>query len=240
MGRVRIELVLKAMFYGLDGDGFGEPFDMASLPSLPETRMRILLAFMCLVASPALGQDLATDLKTCAAIESDLQRLVCYDALAGGATPAVTPDSAAPGRWQVSEEINPMDDTKTVVMVLPESGAGGGFGRDVTLILRCRSAQFEAFIAWNDYLASDGGHNSGVKDVTLRWDSEEPRTDVLSTSTDSTATFFSAPVSFFKLLQSHQKLVAQVTPYNEGPRTAVFEVSGLKDGATALRKACKL
>ena len=133
-----------------------------------------------------------------------------------------------------------MDDSQTVILVLPESGAGDRLGRKAELYLRCRSATMEAFISWQDYLASDGGYDTKAKDVTLRWDSDVPNAQRLSTSTDATATFLTAPTSFYKSLLQHQKLVAQVVPYNAGPRTAVFDLPGLAQIAAPLRTACAL
>lgn len=133
-----------------------------------------------------------------------------------------------------------MDNSQTVILVLQETGARDMLGRKAELYVRCRSATMEAFISWQDYLASDGGYDTQAKDVTLRWDSEGPATQSLSTSTDATATFFADPASFYKSVQQHQKLVAQVIPYIARPRTAVFELPWVKDIAAPLRKACAL
>lgn len=218
--------------------------------------MRISLVLFCLMTSAAHGQDLVSDLATCAKLGSDLQRLICFDALAAAhadaATPSAQPSASpppagpaadtptGPGNWQVIQETNPMDDSQTVILVLPESGAGDRLGRKAELYLRCRSATMEAFISWQDYLASDGGYDTDAKDVTLRWDSDVPNVQRLSTSTDATATFLGAPTSFYKSLLQHQKLVAQVVPYNAGPRTAVFDLPGLAQIAAPLRTACAL
>lgn len=213
----------------------------------PEIALRLTIPLLALMASAANGQDLATGLASCGKITSDLQRLICFDALVAAAPASTSPPAAAPsdqpapaGKWQIIQETNPMDDSQTVILVLPETGAGDGLGRKAELYLRCRSATMEAFISWQDYLASDGGYDTQAKDVTLRWDSDVPATQSLSTSTDATATFLAAPASFYKSMLQHQKLVAQVIPYNAGPRTAVFELPGLKDLAAPLRKACAL
>ena len=199
------------------------------------------------MASAAPAQDLGSGLATCAKLGSDLQRLICFDALvaanpaADTAPAAASPDTPPPaGNWQIIQETNPMDDSQTVILLLPESGAGDALGRKAELYLRCRSSTLEAFISWQDYLASDGGYDTKAKDVTLRWDSEVPNTQRLDTSTDATATFLPAPNSFYKTLLHHKKLVGQVVPYNAGPRTAVFDLPGLQAIAAPLRAACGL
>lgn len=206
--------------------------------------MRIAVVLLCLVAPVAYGQDIASGLNECTKLSNDLQRLVCFDALAAAQPLAsAAPATATPptvGNWQIIQETNPMDDSQTVILVLPETGTGDSLGRKAELYLRCRSSKIEAFISWQDYLASDGGYNTDAKDVTLRWDSEVPGTQSLNTSTDSTSTFLSAPTSFYKILLERKKLVAQVVPYNQGPRTAVFDLPGLQQIAEPLRKACRL
>lgn len=209
--------------------------------------MRLTVTLFALMASAAHCQDLATGLASCGKITSDLQRLICFDALVAAAPAGASPPAAAAsdppasaGKWQIIQETNPMDDSQTVILVLPETGVGDGLGRKAELYLRCRSATMEAFISWQDYLASDGGYDTNAKDVTLRWDSDVPATQSLSTSTDATATFLADPASFYTSVLHYQKLVAQVIPYNSGPRTAVFELPGLHDIAAPLRKACAL
>ncbi|MEO5614298.1 MAG: hypothetical protein ABIR04_05180, partial [Cypionkella sp.] len=175
-------------------------------------------------------------------LSNDLQRLVCFDAMAAAQPLAsAAPATATPptvGNWQIIQETNPMDDSQTVILVLPETGAGDSLGRKAEFYVRCTSGALEAFISWQDYLASDGGYDTKAKDVTLRWDSGPPTTSRLATSTDSTATFLSSPTSFYAILLHHKKLVAQVVPYNAGPRTAVFDLLGLQEISEPLRIAC--
>jgi type VI secretion system protein VasI len=59
-------------------------------------------------------------------------------------------------------------------------------------------------------------------------------------STDKKATFY--PRNSFQLIEELtrvDKFVAQVTPYNESPVTALFDVSGLADAAGPFFETCK-
>lgn len=206
-------------------------------------KVSALLPVLMLLPGAALA-DLAGDMAACRALDSDLQRLVCYDAVAlegaaPAAAPAAAPSEAAPaGQWVTDVKVNAMDDTKTVVALLQSSEGAGPFGRKPGLILRCQSRQFEAYISWNDYLGSDGGHNSGTKEVTARFDAATPVSAMWFTSTDSTSTFAPAPQTLFKQIRAAGRLVAQVTPYNSGPVTAVFDLAGVEAATEVLRAEC--
>ena len=57
-------------------------------------------------------------------------------------------------------------------------------------------------------------------------------------STDSQATFHPKAISFLKSLLQSNKLVAQITPYNESPVTAIFNTAGLENAIKPLRETC--
>jgi type VI secretion system protein VasI len=57
-------------------------------------------------------------------------------------------------------------------------------------------------------------------------------------STDSKATFHPQPIAFLKSMMEANTLVAQVTPYNESPVTAIFDTTGLADAIKPLRETC--
>ena len=106
------------------------------------------------------------------------------------------------------------------------------FGKRVFLILRCKSNKTELYIIWNDYLGNESDVLTRVgkaKATTRRW----------SLSTDSQSTFYpESPISFIKRLSASNTLVAQVTPYNESPVTAVFKLAGLGNAIAPLQQTC--
>jgi hypothetical protein len=57
-------------------------------------------------------------------------------------------------------------------------------------------------------------------------------------STDSQATFHPQAIPFLKSLVQANKLVAQVTPYNASPVTAIFDTTGLGNAIKPLRETC--
>ena len=171
----------------------------------------------------------------CAVIDGDLARLECFDNLAKQKNldgRQVQPTSiAGKGKWEVSVDINPIDDSKTVTLFLDADSGKNRWGTPVFLVARCKSNTTDLYIGWNDYLGSEAdvltriGNN---KAITQRW----------SMSTDKKASFHHKPILFLKEMLTSSKLVAQVTPYNESPVTAVFNTAGLENAIKPLRETC--
>src|SRR2546425_7231757 len=189
---------------------------------------------LAMVAAAPATDDLAKAIAKCAIIKGDLERLECYDGLArarGLQGPQAVPTSVrGAGRWHVAAEKNPVDDTKTVTLMLDAMSRVSRWGHSISLILRCRSNTTEVYIAWDAYLGSEATVLTRVGSttaVTQRWD----------LSSDSKATFYPGDhASFIKSLLHVDKLVAQVTPYGESPVTAVFNLSGLSTAIKPLQE----
>lgn len=159
-------------------------------------------------------------------------------------TMSPTPTPRPTGLWAVSEEVNPIDDTMTVTAVLLAKEGQGVYGDQVTMALRCKSDRVEAFILWFSYLGSDD------PTVTYRFGTEAALTNYWGLSSDSTATFYRGPLneldadympfhdSFVKKLMTVDRFVAQVTPYNENPITAVFDLTGIEHVGQQVLEAC--
>lgn len=175
------------------------------------------------------------DYAKCAIVEGDLARLECFDNLAASKNlngRQVKPTSiAGKGKWSVSLDVNPIDDSKTVTLILDSDSGKGKWGKSVYLVARCKSNATDIYIGWNDYLGSEASVLTRVganKAITQRW----------VVSTDKKATFHSKPIPFLKDMLASPKLVTQVTPYNENPVTAIFNTAGLENAIKPLRETC--
>ncbi|HCE2406273.1 type VI secretion system-associated protein TagO [Vibrio parahaemolyticus] len=194
------------------------------------------IPILCVVAScNALAKVDNREIAKCATIKGDLQRLECYDGIArknGLMREQEQPlSTTGNGKWNVRSTINPVDDSKTVTLSLFSDSGQGKWGDRVYLIIRCKSDTTDLYINWNDYLGSEAH-------VLTRIGSAKASTAYWLLSTDKKATFKNKPISFIKKMMESNKMVAQVTPYNENPVTAVFDTTGLKSAIAPLRATC--
>jgi type VI secretion system protein VasI len=194
-----------------------------------------LLAAVFALSGPAISAIDDKEYAKCAVIDGDLARLECFDNLAKKKNldgRQVQPTTVAgKGKWKVSVDVNPIDDSKTVTLVLDADSGKNRWGNPVFLVARCKSNTTDLYIGWNDYLGSEADVLTRVGDnkaVTQRW----------SMSTDKKASFHRKPIPFLKEMLTSPKLVAQVTPYNESPVTAIFNTAGLKNAIKPLRETC--
>jgi type VI secretion system protein VasI len=197
-------------------------------------KLTILAASIILVANVQAAVD-DKEYAKCAVIDGDLSRLECFDSLAKNKNldgRQVQPTSiSGKGKWEVTTDINPIDDSKTVTLMLYASSGTNRYKQPVFLVARCKSDETNLYIGWNDYLGREANVLTRVgenKATTTKW----------SMSTDSKATFHKAPIPFIKEMLGSNKLIAQITPYNESPVTAIFNTIGLENAIKPLRETC--
>jgi hypothetical protein len=177
------------------------------------------------------------DIARCATITSDLRRLACYDSLAQGAEPSSVEGPAtrsdSTGLWQITDRANPLDNTRTVALVLRATTGTSRSGIPVELTLRCQSGRTEAYVNWSEYLGSDEAV------VTSRLGGFKADVRAWSLLADKEATVVPGNVpQFIQQLASVSSYVVQVTPPNESRIIATFDARGLKVAVRPLRAAC--
>ena len=154
-----------------------------------------ILLISGLVCGVADANDLKGDIARCAQVSGDLRRLECFDELARtqaskkGAKPTAT---EAKSKWQVSIKSNPVDDSKTVALLLLSDTGRSRWGKPIALILRCMSDETTLYISWQSYLG-------GKASVLTRIGKAKAETGEWHLSTDSQASFYPEdPIPFIK------------------------------------------
>lgn len=189
--------------------------------------LAVVLTFTFLIFSSSI--TFAADASHCLSIEDADSRLSCYD-LEYGRSPTTEPSA---GDWLVQTQKNPIDDSQTTFVGLEAEQGSSRWGEPVYLVIRCKSNKTEMWINWEDYLGSDRIM------VTTRIGDQEAETRPWSLSTDKKSSFYlGSPIGFIKRMMGADSFVAQTTPYNENPVTAVFNTSGLESAIEPLRANC--
>ncbi len=207
----------------------------------------ILLTLAISVSYSGVANATATksELSTCYQKSGTLEKVDCYDKLAVkyGAAPTLSTNSSGDiGKWSITNEVNPIDDSKTYVAVLKEEKAARGpLGNQMSLVLRCKEDTTEVYINWGEYLGDDGTSvYSDYKNVIERIGADAARTRKWSISTNNTSTF--APtgtdIDLVTALDKSNKYIVQTTPYGENPMTGIFELQGINSVATSLAETC--
>jgi len=201
-------------------------------------RGKSLLPFLALISLTAQAAIDEKEFAKCALSKGDLEKLACFDRLAKANKIGVSGESKTAGgpnsQWDIQTNVNPIDDTKIVTLGIEADVPGARRGRGVFMLVRCKSSETDVILSWNDYLGGDER-----MPVLIRVGSSEARTESWSMSSNSKSTFAPNPVELLKEMMKSNKFVAQTTPFNESPKTAIFNTSGLETAIKPLREVCK-
>jgi type VI secretion system protein VasI len=126
------------------------------------------------------------------------------------------------GKWNVSTDINPLDDSQTTYLRLEADSGSGKYGKPIYLTIRDKSGSVDLFINWDSYISSSDSN------VVTRVGKSKSRSTNWNISTSNTATFYRGnPSNFINELLQADKVVFQITPYNANTVTAIFDIRGL-------------
>ncbi len=197
-----------------------------------------VLALICAFSvSSALHAQSKEELAKCSAISEGIQRLVCFDALAHslGVNAPTVENKPGKGKWQISVEQSPIDDSRNVYLSLSANEAiTGKYGRNPTptIHFRCKEKKTEGYINFDVYLGTESTR------ITTRVDKDKAQTNWWGISTDRQAAFVPQAIPFLKTLMNKETLLVQVTPYGENTVITTFDIRGLAESATPLTEAC--
>ncbi len=174
----------------------------------------------------------------CAAISNTINRLECYDNLAKaeGLVSTNTSRQVQQSNWRTNTKTDPLTDESVYTAILvADEGKAGPYRDDVALVVRCQDNKTEMYIVWDAYLGRDS------ISTTYRIGKNPATTSSWSTSTDNKAAFFpGSPIGTLKQLIDSEDptFVANVTPYNANPVTAIFNTTGSDQALLDIRNGC--
>lgn len=202
--------------------------------AIPLLGLLVIITACSTTAVPTAAPTPNIDATVAAAVQATIQ---------ASTDPAATGNDPAPtgiGAWNIRTSISPLDDSKTVTASLIAVEGDGTYGEPVILGLRCKrdpkkiSGTMDSILEWHSYLGSDRPQ------ILIRFDDADPRPQLWHLSADNTVTFAPSGRGFMALqLVDAERMVAQVTPYNENPITAVFDLIGVKEAVAQILAACE-
>jgi len=132
-------------------------------------------------------------------------------------------EESSVGKWVCDTRIDPIDDTTTIAFGLECEDTTSS---SPMLALLWDDGTTLLAIAWKNYLSDNTR-------VTYRLDNEKAVTKTWIGSKGKTSTYYSRKsedtIKFIQKLMEADTLAVQITPYNEGPTTAVFDIRGLRN-----------
>lgn len=200
------------------------------------------LASLCVLATLCLPALAAGDPAECVFIDTDLDRLACYDRVAGRSTTPKQADTPPDGgAWLVRLDKSEFKDTTDVYMSVEsdEELPCGMFDRSkATLLIRCKENTTSLFISTSCHLTS--GHG-GYGRVEYRIDDRKSVTRSFTDSTNNRALGLwngGSSIPMIKQMLDGETLLTRFTPFNESAVTARFQIKGLNTAIAPLREAC--
>ena len=143
--------------------------------------------------------------------------------------------------WNVSQHRSPIDDSTNVYLtVWSNNEVQGRFGSpgNAKMVVRCKENTSTVYFQMNDLFLAD---IQSYGNVVTRIDKEKARTYRMRESSDNKALGLwrgSTAIPFIKSLFGHDELLVQITPYNESPVMATFNISNLRTAIKPMREAC--
>jgi type VI secretion system protein VasI len=176
------------------------------------------------------------ELARCAANNNPVLRLSCFDDLAkkfNQAPKTVNTTSSSKGAWRTSTDMDPLTDKSVHFAIIDATEARGRFGDRISMVVRCKNEEIEAYINWNTFLGTD------EITVTHRVDKSPATTATWSISTDHKASFMPEPQSTLERFLGAASYVVNLTPYSESPITAIFNIAGAEQAFRDIRRDCQ-
>lgn len=197
------------------------------------------LFMSAIIPVPGLASEQIND---CALIDTDLERLACYDQISGRSpTPENIELNNDTGQWIVRKDKSEFKDTTDVFLSVESDEilrCGMFTQAKAQLLLRCLENTTTLYISTSCHVASGF---QGYGRVEYRIDEKKAASRNFDASTDNRALGLwsgNRSIPVIKQMLDGETLLVRFTPFNESPVTARFNISGLNNAISPLREAC--
>lgn len=190
-------------------------------------------------ASNAAGELNPADFAKCTEISSSVDRLACFDAAAkrsglGGKTETSKPK----GEWHSWTDTNKFTDRLDAFTSVEAKNTVQMNSYKTTrprLYIRCADNTTALIVSFDGFLTSGETYLryriGDRKPATARWD--------VSTNYESAGLWRGAQsIPFIKSLFGEERLLVEVTPHGESPVSAEFNITGIEEAVSDVRKFC--
>jgi type VI secretion system protein VasI len=145
------------------------------------------------------------------------------------------------GKWVITTDTSPIDDSQTVVLKLPaEERIQGWLDTFLpVLFIRCKEHEVDIYIYTGTASAVENDIDHST--IRLRFDSDPALTVKMNHSTDDEALFFQQEYlqSVVDAILTHEIMLFEFTPFNASPDNTTFDLRGVNEAVKPLQKACE-
>lgn len=186
-------------------------------------------------------------MENCAKMREDrAQRLRCYDGISeilgyidAGYNQEREELLGRFGFWNVINRESAVGET-TTYLKLDSSNAitnAAGFSKNPTLILRCKNKKTDVYIDWASPMGNTKGPDRKIY-LSFRFDGQENQSQEWEYSLDYFSAFSPTPTDFVREMRGKQKLIFEITPYEQSAVKLLYELKGFDDALNVLIGRC--
>ena len=202
--------------------------------------MFVLLA-ACVQAGAATIEE---TLSHCRSLATEKQRLACYEELTRAVEEGVVlpplPDTDT-GKWNVSQEISPIDDSVNVTIILEaeeNKNTRGLFAEEKALSVMCKENTTLVGFASTGIMPFGFGFMDDAVTVLSRFDKEKPEEQKWTLASNKKVVIPPFPHIFWarKIIKARKLYLRVYT--DEKTVSATFDLTGSANAMEPLRKSC--
>lgn len=168
----------------------------------------------------------------CKRIQTDAERLRCYDAMGTNAAKPAAPEPSAPepaqGEWLTKDDRSPVDDSPQFTAGLNSTDSKGMF------VVRCREKATDAALILEQFINT----RDSIK-VVYRINDGKPVEAHWGASSTGRGAFIPSPVGFLRGLKDNSKLFFRVYDYQGNWHDVTFMIGQFSAHRQRLADICK-